>query len=384
MKNITLLLFTVCAISLLPGCGIFSSDNENQPAELVKFDEEVDLRRLWRINVGNGQGEKFNRLTPALQGDILYAASNNGTVVAVNSETGRRIWRVKLDYIITGGVGVGGGMVLLGSENSQVIALNQDNGQVLWEAEVSSEVLSAPATNGAVVVAQSIDGKLSGLNAETGEQIWIYESTVPALSLRGTSSPVILNNFVIAAMANGSVVSVAIDNGTLRWDERIAIPTGRSEIERLVDIDGELYINDAGQLVVLSYQGYLAVINVTTGETRWRIQESSTVGASSGFGNIYVSDEGSLVTAYRAGQDELVWRNEQLKFRQLSSPTSFNNYVAVVDYEGYVHLLSQIDGHFMNRTRVDSKGGRSRMLSRNNTLFVYGNSGNLVALRVQQ
>jgi outer membrane protein assembly factor BamB len=288
-----------------------------------------------------------------------------------------------LDDVITGGVGVGGGLVLVGTENSRVIALDAETGQQQWDTEVSSEVLSAPATDGEVVVVMAVDGKLSGHDASSGEEIWTYESTVPALTLRGTSSPLILDNFLLAAFGNGTVVSLALDNGTLRWEERVAIPTGTSEIDRIVDIDGDLFIGDNGQLLVPSFQGYLAAIDVITGQTRWRVRESSANGASSGFGNIYISDDRGHVKAYRTGEEDVVWSNEQLDLREVTAPKSFSNYVAVGDYEGYVHLLSQVDGRFVGRTRVDRSGIRASMLSQGNTLYVYGNGGNLSALTVQ-
>lgn len=369
---------------LLASCGMFDflrQAEEEEPNELVDFDAEVELDRLWSVNVGSGQGDKFNRLHPVMVGNAIYAAGNNGVVVAVNREDGRTLWRTRLDFDVSGGVGASNGMVLVGTENSEVIALDMEDGEILWEAQVTSEVLSAPVTNGRVVVTQSIDGKLTGLNATNGSELWIYESTVPALSLRGDSSPLIVDAFVIAAFANGSVVSIALDNGTLRWEERVAIPTGRSEIDRLVDIDGELAVNE-GLLLVPSYQGYLAAIDVVTGQSRWRVEESSEVGASFGFGNIYVVNERDIVRAFRTAQETAVWENDQLLLRKLSPPLGFSNYVAVGDDEGYIHLLAQSDGRFVGRGKV-SGGVRSRMLSQGNLLYVFSNSGNLVAFRVQ-
>jgi outer membrane protein assembly factor BamB len=373
-------------VLLLAGCSWLDSlskeDNE-KPLELDRIEQEVRLRKEWSVNVGDGQGEKFNRLKPAISGDRIYAASNNGVVVAVDIESGRTQWKLKTGRVITGGVGASNGLVLVGTESARVIAFSEEDGTELWNIKVSSEVLAAPATNGRVVVVQTVDGNLIGLDAKSGEQLWIYETNVPALSLRGTSSPLIIDNFAISALANGTVISIAIDNGTLRWEERVAIPTGRSEIDRLVDIDGDVVINDAGLVLAPSYQGYLAGIDVVTGQTRWRVEESSYVGAGFGFGNIYSVDDEDRVKAYRTGQETTAWINDKLLRRQVSTPLSFSNYVAVGDEEGYVHLLSQVDGRFVGRTKVDGDGVRARMLNQGNTLYVYGNSGKLVALRVE-
>jgi outer membrane protein assembly factor BamB len=376
----------VAGVLLLSGCSWLDSlgnKDEPQPAELTRIEDEVRMRQLWSVNVGDGQGEKFNRLKPHYANGTVYAASNDGVVIAVDAETGRMRWRQRTDYVITGGVGFGNDIVLVGTENSQVVAFSAEDGSELWATEVSSEVLAAPATNGRYVVVQSVDGNLTGLDAATGAQRWTYENTVPALSLRGTSAPLIVEGFVIAAMANGTVSSIAIDNGTLRWEERVSIPTGRSEIDRLIDIDGDLVLNDAGLVLAPSYQGYFAAIDAVTGQTRWRNQESSYVGASFGFGNLYLVDDQDLVKAYRAPQETTVWETDALIRRQLSAPLGFSNYVAVADFEGYVHLLSQVDGRLVGRARVDRKGVRARMVNQGNTIFVLGNSGKLAALSVQ-
>ncbi len=373
---------------LLGGCswGIFDfmrDKKEIRPDELVDFDEEVRLRRNWSINVGSGQGDKFNRLKPVLQAGVIYAAGNNGIVMAVNAEEGKRTWRQDLEVEISGGVGVGSGLVLVGTEDSSVYALDATTGEIKWQSTVSSEVLSAPATDGRVVIAQSVDGRITGLDANNGQQLWTYDSPVPALSLRGTSSPLIVNNFVLSAQAGGSVISLAIDNGTLRWEERVAIPTGNSDIDRLVDIDGELVIGENGVLLVPSYQGYFSAIDPNTGQTRWRVEQSSFVGASYGFGNAYIVNEEDTIAAYRIGQDTPAWSNDQMSLRQLSAPLGFSNYVAVGDKDGYVHLLAQSDGRFVGREKVDGDGVRSHMLAQGNTLYVYGNSGNLASYTIQ-
>jgi outer membrane protein assembly factor BamB len=377
----------ITPLLLLSGCSWLQSlgndDDAPQPAELTKLDAEVNLREIWSVKVGKGQGKKFNRLRPYYSSGKVFAAGNDGVVLAVDAESGKTLWRQRTDYQITGGVGFGSGLVLVGTESSEVVAFAEEDGRELWVAKVSSEVLAAPATNGRYVVVQTVDGNLTGLDARTGERRWIYENSVPALSLRGTSAPVIREGFVIAAMANGSIVSVAVDNGTLRWEERVAIPTGRSEIDRLIDIDGELAINDAGLVLAPSYQGYFAAIDAVTGQTRWRSQESSYVGASFGFGNFYIVDDKDVVKAYRAGQENTVWQSEALIRRSLTPPLGFSNYVGVADFEGYVHLLSQVDGRLVGRKRVDRKGVRARLVNQGNTLFVLGNSGKLSALRVQ-
>ena len=369
---------------LLSGCGSFGKDDAQRPASLVDFEEEVTLERIWRYRVGDGQGEHYNRLTPAIAGDTIYAASVDGEVVALDRNDGQRQWRQRIDDIqITGALGVGGNMLFIGLADARVMALDADSGELLWEAETTSEVLTAPVYVRGRVIVQTIDGKLSSLDASSGERQWIYESTVPALSLRGTSSPIVQDSSVIAGFGNGSVVALALDNGTLRWEQRVSVPTGRSEIERLVDIDGNLLVV-GNNIIVPSYQGFLAAIDRNTGQLVWRVEESTVHGTATGFGNIYsVSDNGS-VNAWRLGEETANWTNDALARRGLSEPITFNNYLVLGDFEGYLHLLAQSNGRFVGRLRADRRGVRARMLTRAGTLYVYGNGGQLSAYRIAQ
>jgi outer membrane protein assembly factor BamB len=335
--------------------------------------------------VGNGQGDNYTRIIPAVDRGVVYAASENGTVVAVDLSSGDVIWRERLDDVtLTGGVGAGGGLVAVGTRDAEVVALDQQDGSVRWITPVTSEVVAAPTTNGDIVVVQTVDDKVAGLEASNGERRWIYESTQPALTLRGTSRPVITSaGSVIAGFSNGTLVSVSASDGVWRWEERIAVPEGRYDIERVIDVDGDLLV-DGSRILASSYQGNLMALDILTGRIVWGLEGTSSYhGLARGFGNLYYSDDESLVVAIRDNSEDVVWRNEDLQFRQITAPTAITNYVAVADFEGYIHLLSQIDGRIVGRVRVDSDGVRSNLINSNGRLIAYGNSGTLAAYSIQ-
>ena len=368
---------SACSI-FQPIADMFSDDKTEQPAQLTDLNEEVRLTRRWSVNVGDGQGKYYSQLHPAIDRDMIFTASANGTVVAVNRASGNVEWRVRSDRSISGAVGASNGLVLFGTREAEVIALDQFSGRELWRAAVSSEVLSAPQTNGTIVALQTVDGKLIGLDAVTGKQNWIYETTVPALTLRGSSSPVISGNVVISGFSNGMVAAVNASNGFLLWEERVAVPQGRYDIERVIDVDGDLLL--AGNTVFASsYQGNLMAFDVQTGRIVWGTEASSYHGMTQGFGNTYYVDDKSQIFGMRNNSEDVVWENKGLRLRRITAPRAIGNYVAVADFEGYLHLLSQIDGHFVGRTRVDSDGVRGNMVVDNDTIYVFGNSGRLAA-----
>lgn len=377
------LALSLSACSIFQPIGnLFSKDKGEPPAVLTEINEEVRLSRRWTVKVGDGQGKYYSQLHPAIDRDMIFAASANGTVSAVNRATGNVQWRERTGKMISGGVGAGNGLVLFGTREAEVYALDQFSGREVWHASVSSEVLAAPATNGTIVVLQTVDGKLIGLDAVTGKQNWIYESTVPALTLRGSSSPIIAGNIVISGFANGMVAAVNASNGFLLWEERVAVPQGRYDIERVIDVDGDLLL--AGNTVfVSSYQGNLMGFDVQTGRIVWGTEASSYHGLAQGFGNTYYVDDKSQVRAIRNNSEDIVWENDGLRLRKITAPRTIGNYVVVADFEGYLHLLSQVDGQFAGRMRVDKDGVRGNLVVDNDTIYVFGNGGRLAAYSIR-
>lgn len=367
----------LAAAVLAVGCS-GTSTKELPPAELTKFAEEVRLDKQWSRSIGEGQGETWNQLELAVEGDSLFAADIEGLVVAMNRETGKVLWEAELDKPVSGGVGAGYGLVLVGTLKGQVIALDSATGEVRWRAPVGSEVLAAPASNGNVVVVQTQDDRLVALDAASGERLWSYESTPAVLTLRGTGAPVVTNQLAVAGLSSGKVIALDVQRGIPVWEQRVAVPQGRSELERMVDIDGGLLLS-GGTLYVVTYQGQLAALDLMSGRPMWQRQASSYVGVATGFGNIYVSQAGGTVEGIDERSTSALWSNDALARRQLTTPAVFSSNVAVGDLEGYLHLLSQVDGRFVGREHVDGDGLRARPLVVGDWLYAYGNSGKLVA-----
>ena len=369
------------AASLNP-LGWFSDDEIDLPTPLVTIPVEATLIRQWSVNVGNGQGSNYTEITPSIDGGVIYAASEDGVLVAIEISTGNTLWRTRVEGVITGGVGSGEGLVMIATESAEVIVLDQADGTFKWQQAVSSEVLSAPQTNGDVVVAQTVDDKLVALDFDDGEQRWIYETTQPALTLRGSSKPVIAANAVIAGFSNGTLVAVSAEDGVYLWEERVAVPEGEYDIDRVIDVDGDLLL-DGGRILAASYQGNLMAFEVTSGRIVWGMEASSYHGMAQGFGNIYYCDDQSQVFAIRDNSEDIVWGNSDLLNREITAPTVVGNYIAVADYDGYVHLLSQIDGRIVGRIEADNDGVRANLLANNRRLYVFGNSGRLTAYQLQ-
>lgn len=378
-------LIPIAAALSLTGCGITSlfedEDNAQPPAELVQFEPSVELQEIWQASVGSGTDEYDVEIHLAVSDSQIFAADRHGLVKALDSQTGSTRWQKELELSLAGGVGVGEGKVLLGSDEGEVVVLDEQSGDVLWQKKLTSEILSVPQIGRGVVVVRTIDGKLYGLNAESGQQLWIYDRGVPVLTLRGNSSPLIAGELVFTGFDSGKVAVVGLDHGRLLWESAIAVPRGRSEIERLVDIDGDLKLLGRA-LFVATYHGRVAALDALNGNVFWSRDMSSYAGLGLGENQLFVSDEESFVWALDARSGQSLWKQDQLARRDLTAPVAVGNNVYVADGMGFLHILSATDGSFIGREEVDGEGINTAPLVVGNRLYVFANSGDIVAYQL--
>ncbi|BFM20586.1 outer membrane protein assembly factor BamB [Gilvimarinus japonicus] len=367
----------------LSGCSLFSDEDGTEPMELVDFESTVEIKRVWHRGIGDGQGDGYTRITPVIDGDTLYAADYEGELYALNRKTGKVLWRKDLDTVLAGGVGLGKGQLLLGTDEGEVLALNLADGTELWRTQLSGEVMSVPAGDESIVAAQTLDGRLTVLDASNGEVMWFYDNPPPKLTLRGRPSPVITAAAVYAGFANGRLMSFNPQNGLILWEQRVAMPKGRSDLEKMVDIQASPLLRD-GILYLNGYQGRLMAVSRSNGRPLWAIDSSSYQEIGLGDDALYIAKDDSAVVAYNAGSGAELWRNELMLRRQVTGPAVLGDYAVVADEEGYVHFLNTSDGRFAARERVDGSGVRVPLWSDGELLYVLANDGTLAAYAIKQ
>ena len=318
-------LMVVAFAALLSGCGSMNpidwlSPDEivNPPTELVDMENQIQIRNLWRKNVGGDPDLKVN-LVPLLHEGRFYVAHNKGTINALDAATGKTIWSRDTELELSGGPGIGEDLVLIGTSNAELLALDTESGEERWRTRVSSEVLSVPKADLGVAVVHTVDGKLFGFDATNGEQLWIYDRSIPVLTLYGNSSPVISNGAVIGGFATGKLVSLDLTSGEVRWETNINVPSGRSELERMVDIDGDPLILD-GTIYVASFRGDLAAVSEDTGVVFWRRKLSAYTGVGADWRNLYLADADGQVWAIDPLNGAALWKNKKTPVSQPLSP----------------------------------------------------------------
>ncbi|MCH2189307.1 MAG: outer membrane protein assembly factor BamB [Gammaproteobacteria bacterium] len=386
-KSVRSLLIASLLISLLGACGKTSKTDffgVEEKAVKPKFKSTTELKRHWKVSLGEKIGQGDALLSPALFGNHVYAASIKGRVEKVIAETGARVWRSKLDKTkITAGVGVGSGLVLVGTDNGEVVALKQDDGSVAWETQLDSEILASPVIGNDLVIARSGDGKVYGLDTFDGSIIWTISRQLPKLTLRGDSKPVITQGVVFAGFSDGNMAAVEARSGRALWDFPISFARGTNDIDRLADVDTDpLLVGE--HLYVTSYREVTHALNIKSQRIDWSTEVSSINPMSYDAANLYMSDRYGVIHQLDRRSGTVNWSQKGLRLFTTSAPISLGAYVLVGEGDGGLYVLRKADGELIGKHSLGAKRIVGEPVARDGRVYFVDSDGALQALSISE
>jgi len=391
------LLITLASLVALAGCHSFKKENVQPPTPLAKdFKPTLQVTRLWRTSVGEGAGVSGARLRPAVADGVLYADSTDGKLVAIDATSGKTLWtkssrthgwfgwgdKKRKDALYAGGPAVGGDLLAVGTLDGHVYGVNAKDGSPRWEAELNAEVLASPVIVGDLVVVRTGDGRVYALDGTSGARRWVYDQgSVPLLSLRGNGPLLAANGVLFFGSDDGKLVALRQDNGSKLWEQKLSSGEGRTEIDRLNDVDGAILL-DGTTLYGAAYHGNLVAVDGPSGRPLWS-HPFSSFGSLAVSGNaIFGVNDQSQVWAFDKNGGADMWKNDALKYRWLTAPAVQGDYVVVGDMEGYVHWLQTGDGALAARERLSKKAIRAQPLVVGDTVYVEDVEGRIGAYRL--
>lgn len=390
MQRILALLFIVS----LSGCATITgmtdavgdlftdSDNSEPPAELTEYQPEIKLEIIWDESDGVGTDELAVNLVPAIANGRIIIADREGLVQARSLLDGELFWEVEIDMPISAGPVIDDDLLFLGTSKADVLALNTATGEAVWKQRVSSEVLALPVVADDKVLIRCTDGKDIALNRFDGKQVWSVEHNIPALSIRGEGTPVIVDDIAVIGYANGKLIAISLLDGAHVWETSIAIPRGRSEVERLTDINATPVVN-GDTIFISSFKSGINAVTPVDGDVLWRNESISAIsGLSADTSYLYLSDASSDVWQLDQRNGASYWKQTDLHQRRLSVPVVYDDYVVVGDFEGYLHWLSIADGRLLGRIEITDEPIVTQPIVIDNVLYVYASDGTLAAVKV--
>jgi outer membrane protein assembly factor BamB len=367
------------ALLILAAC---SKDKEiDQPTPLSVFNATIRAEKIWTAQVADKRAKPL-RLGLGLSVDNgrVYAAGHKGEVAAFDLTSGRTLWRVKTKLALSGGPGAGGGLVIVGSAFGDLVALNAADGATRWKVRVNGEVLAAPAVSDRLIAVRTVDGKLRGLSPKDGHELWTQEQQVPRLSLRGTAYPVMTGDLVLCGFDNGKVAAVNANDGSVQWETTIAPPHGKTEIERLDDVDAAVRVSGA-DVYAVGFQGRIAMLALDTGQIWWSHDASSFRGLGLDDESLYIATADGDVEALRRRTGTEIWRQKALLHRRLSAAVEADTSIVTADYQGYVHWLDKATGALAARAATGKVRISNPPVVVGNTVLVINDVGRITAFR---
>lgn len=364
------LLLSLAVVVVLPGCSMLGRDGP-EPPRVASDARQVTAEVQWRAPAGRQPADPSYGLVPAVAGEQVIVAGADGEVLAYAVQDGKRRWRTDLNAPIAGGPGVGAGLVVVGTREGQVIGLDAATGAERWRGSVTSEVLAAPAVGADIVVVRTADGRAFGLDSSSGERRWFFDRAMPALTLRGQSAPVLVGErLALLGLDGGQLVVLDLATGKQLAEVPIASPSGRTDLERMVDIDGPLAVF-GDSVYVTAYKGRVVALDIGSGRASWQRELSSSAGLSADAERVYVTDTQNRVWALDRFSGATVWRQDALNGLQLTAPAAHDGYVVVGDADGYLSWLDAGDGSLLRRQSLGdaivaaplASGGRLYVLS---------------------
>jgi outer membrane protein assembly factor BamB len=349
-----------------------------EPAKLVAFNETAKFEVRWHSNVGD-QGTDLLQL--ALTKDAIYSAAGNGSLMRLDRTTGKQVWSIQTDIVVSGGVASGDDLVLVGGDKGDVLAYDED-GKLRWKSLVSSEVLSVSKVADGIVMVRSGDGRIAGLNAADGKRVWVYERSTPALVVRSHAGVAIQRGVAYAGFAGGKLTAINIKDGEVLWEAQVSQPRGNTELERISDITSDPIVDD-NQVCGIAFQGRIACFDTAQGSPLWNRDISSDKGMMVLSKYLYLSDTGGSVIALDKITGSTTWKNSELLLRGVTAPYALGNFVVVGDFEGYLHGLNREDGKFAARIKLDGGAVVAAPIELDDGLLVQTRAGDIYSLSIK-
>lgn len=352
-------------IAALVACS--STPDKPKPADLPANVALLGVRQAWSAKLG----EVSFPLTTSVSGNTVAVASNNGTLLALDSATGRELWRASVGTPLSAGVGSDGKVTAVVTRDNEVVAL--EAGRVLWRQRLGAQTYTAPLVAGGRVFLLAADRSVTAFDGQTGRRLWNQQRTGEALVLGQSSVLMAVGDSLVAGMS-GRLVGMNPANGSTRWEAAIAAPRGTNEVERLVDLVGS--VSRVGNVVCArAFQSAVGCVDAQAGRLLWTKPAIASEGVGGNETAVFGTEGDGNVLAWSRTSGERLWSSERLRYRTLTAPLAVGRSVVVGDGTGLVHFLSREDGSALTRMSTDGSAVAADPVLAGNTVVVVTHNG---------
>ncbi len=376
MSQLTKALLWIGLTVLLVACS--SKDNSEPPALLTDIDQPIPLEIRWSTDTDAADNAGLFNLSPLLIDDEIFSIDTAGVIKNIDASSGRERWSFETELASISGLTGNQQLIVVSSGDGDLAVFDRvESGlKKRWSIQLIGEIRAIPAIGDQQLLVRTVAGKLSAVSLDDGIVKWTISRRIPALSLTGNSPPILDDGRVIVGFDDGKLTAFDLNNGQTIWETVISHASGRTEIERLVDIDGRFLLMD-GIVYVSTYQGRLSAVQAIDGNVIWSRKFSSYQSIIADEEALYITGDFSHLWAIDRRTGSAFWKQEILHARKITAPQLLGNRIVVADLEGYVHWFDKSDGSLQGRIRLSESSHVAQPLSWQNSAVVFDSDGRL-------
>lgn len=366
-KHTSVAIFSVATLLLLAACS--SGGKRPQPAELTAVTPLVAAPQSWTSRIG----VVTFPLQIGVAGNTASLASDDGTVVMLDTQTGRDIWRVALATPISAGVGSDGVTAAVITKANELVTLR--NGRELWRQKLISQAFTAPFVAGGRVFVLAADRSVNAFDGESGRKLWTQQRPNEPLVLKQGGVLLAVGDTLVVGLA-GRLAGLNPLNGSVRWEAPIATPRGINDVERLVDLVGG-FDREGDTVCARAFQASIGCVDAVRGNLTWSKPANGMNGISGDGRLVFGSESDGNVIALKTSDGEKAWSSDRLRYRYLSAPVVAGKSVVIGDSLGYLHFLSREDGRLLNRLTTDGSAISVNPVVTGKTMVIVTHNGSV-------
>jgi outer membrane protein assembly factor BamB len=362
--------------ALLAGCSIFSwGPDKPKPTELEPLTPQLAGRVVWNQRI---DGVQFP-LAVAVSPGVFTVAGGDGSVTALEADTGRELWRANVGAKLAAGVGSDGRFAAVVTRDGELVIV--EAGRVLWRKALNLRVTTAPLVAGERIFVLASDRSVHAFDALDGMKLWSAQRPSDPLTLAQGG---VIAAFKDTLLAGQGPRLAGFDprNGELRWEVAVGSPRGTNEVERLADLVAPpARVGDV--VCVRSFQAAVGCVNAERGALAWTKPVGGTDGVSADEQFVFGADASDRVTAWKAPSGEVAWQSEKYLYRGLGAPLATPKAVVFGDSLGIVHFLSRDRGDALLRLTTDGSPIAAAPVVSGSTMLVVTRNGGLYGFRTE-
>jgi len=371
-RAVTARLWQVSLAAALLGLVACAADKP-KPTPLQPLTPQIAGRQVWNASIGS----IGYPMLAAVRNGLLFVASGNGDVRALQAETGVEAWRASAGSAISAGVGSDGRYTSVVTRGNEVVTF--EAGREVWRKRVPSSVVTPPLVAGERVFVMGVDRAVHAFDAVDGRRLWSLSRPGDALTLAQAGVLSAFRNTLLVGQGQ-RLAGVDPLRGTVQWEVPLAAPRGSNEVERLADLLGPA-VRVGDRVCARAFQSAVGCADAAKGSVLWSRNVGGIQAVAADAEQVFGADASDRITAWRADSGDVAWTNEKLLYRGLSGALAVGPSVVFGDSEGYVHFLATATGEAQLRLPTDGKAVIGTPVLAATTLIITTQGGGVYAFR---